>query len=210
MKNLDFSNSSLYISARSPFARRVRLALLENQIPYQEKVFDVFKPTAELIAVNPLARVPAIQLKSGDVMIDSNLILQLFYKHQNVLLSPKSLEDELKITYWAALSTGLCEKTVEYFIDSLRPEGQRDIELKMELDVISRRLFQVLESHLKQGNKTRLVGSDLTQADLDMASALTYYVFRVSGDWKKEFPLTQFYLESLEQRDAFQKTAPKP
>ena len=57
---VDFQDSVLYISARSPFARRVRLALLENKIRFSEKVFDVFNPLPELITVNPLARVPAL------------------------------------------------------------------------------------------------------------------------------------------------------
>ena len=48
-----FHDSTLFISLRSPFARRVRLAFIEHGVRYHEVVEDVFKPSAVLIEANP-------------------------------------------------------------------------------------------------------------------------------------------------------------
>lgn len=79
MEKLNFNDCTLYISARSPFARRVKLALLENKITFEQKILNVFEPQPELTSLNPLSRVPVVKLKDGQVLIDSNLILQEFY-----------------------------------------------------------------------------------------------------------------------------------
>src|SRR5688572_17224298 len=107
MQAEDFRGGELFYSLRSPFARRVRLAFLESGCPFEEKVCDVFKPTAELLAVNPLGRVPVLRLKSGPILIDSTLILQAFYQAFETPLRPRTDSDQLEIFHWAALSIGL-------------------------------------------------------------------------------------------------------
>jgi len=208
MSKTDFNQATLYISARSPFARRVRLALLENEIPFIEKVYDVFKPEPELIAVNPLARVPALQLKSGEVLIDSNLILQCLYENIESPLKPRVGAELLASYRWSSIGAGLCEKVVEYFLETLRPEPHRDPEVAEELRQISGRVLAELEALLNQSRQGWLVGAALTQADLDVGSALAYLNLRYSTEWMKKFPETSQYLARLEKRDSFQKTRP--
>ena len=71
----------LFVSARSPFARRVRLALNRAGLPCEEVVLNVFEEQPELISANPLGLVPTLvtddsQNGSPGVITDSTLILE--------------------------------------------------------------------------------------------------------------------------------------
>ncbi|MEO5971566.1 MAG: glutathione S-transferase family protein [Bdellovibrionia bacterium] len=218
-KKKDFNQSELFISLRSPFARRVRLALLENQIPYKETVCDVFKPTEALIAVNPLVRVPVLRLASGETLIDSNLILQALYEtlatgstgssdSANSLM-PSLPPTRFAIYRWQAIAAGFAEKTVEYFLETQRPPANQDPDTKEDLKNISERVLAEIETTLiANPSHSYLVGNSLTQVDLDLASALTYFGLRYSPEWKKRYPRTSLYLAQLEQRPSFVQTCP--
>lgn len=207
-----FQNSTLYMSLRSPFARRVRLALLENGVSFKEVVCDVFHPTEELLRVNPLARVPAVKLASGDVIIDSNYILNLFYKDSNSELYPETQEQLQQMLYWSSLAVGLAEKVVEFYLETLRPAEKRDEEIFSEYRAIKTRVIAQLEKHLSEKERVPggaiFIAQKLTQADLDFGTALTYLSLRDSTKWRDEAPTCASYLDQLEAREHFRKTKP--
>jgi glutathione S-transferase len=214
---MKFNQCELFISPRSPFARRVRLALLENKIAYREIICDVFKPTAELLSANPLVRVPVLRLASGEILIDSNLILQALYETLAVKpeassarsLMPDSMMGRMPVYRWQAIAAGFAEKTVEYFLDTQRPLAIQDPEVLEELKGISKRIFTEVESLLSSNsNPEFLIGNSLTQADLDLGCALTYFGLRYSQEWKKQYLKTAIYLAKLEERPSFVQTFP--
>ena len=69
-------NLVLYGRYASPFVRRVAVTLRLYNIEYQHVPLMPFGPDkAELAKFNPIARVPALQLPDGEVLIDSAAIL---------------------------------------------------------------------------------------------------------------------------------------
>ena len=212
MKHHRFENSLLSISLRSPFARRVRIAFLEHHLTFQEKVHDVFRPTPDLLEINPLGRVPALQLSDGQILIDSDLILQSFYEYTPSELIPPQIEEKFKMHYWSALSVGIMEKTVEYFLETQRPPQKQDEEIELELQQITQRVLLRAEAQLahnmSQGVLT-LSTYGLTQADFDLGIALAYLELRYPQDDRLEsFPCLKNFYFRLSQRDSFQKTRP--
>lgn len=209
---IDFHDSTLLITPRSPFARRIRIALLENQIRFTEQIYDVFNPSPELIEANPLARVPTLILKSGQILIDSNLILQCLYENIESPWIPRPPTMRAEMYHWQALAEGMCEKIVEYYIDSLRPEQHRDPEVYQELREISERVLSAIEKRLIENKRENavscLVGPELTQADFDMGAALAYMLLRNPKKWQEKFPHTFSYFQRLDERPSFQKTKP--
>ncbi len=206
MTKLDFNGCTLILSLRSPFARRVRLALREAGIAYEERVTEVLKPSAELIEKNPLMRVPVAVLKSGVELLDSNVILPLFYEAHPSPLWPTALAPRLEIHSWGVLAAGVCEKIVEYFFDTLRPA--KDAELAEEVRTIIERVLTKTEKAL--GSRETMVGASLTQADLDLGTMLRYISVRYSDSWPTRYPACARYLASLEKRPSFQATMPPP
>ena len=202
-----FEGCTVWITPRSPFARRVRIALLENQISFHEKICDVFHPSKDLTEVNPLARVPTVQLEDGQVLIDSHLILQSFYERAESALYPKDLSERREMYRWSAVATGLCDKTVEFYIDTLRPKNHQDPEVSEELSQIVGRVLSALETYLSKSKEGWIV-SRFSQADVDMGAALNYLCLRYSSEWKNRFSQCARYLEKLNLRPSFERTQP--
>ncbi len=208
MKQNRFDDCLVWITPRSPFARRVRLAFLEAGLNFREQACDIFHPSAELLGLNPVARVPIVQLKTGEVLIESHLILQSFYEHTESPLRWDSPEEKLAGLFWSGAATGLAEKVVEFYLDTLRPQNIRDSELAEELSAMIARIFGRLDKQLASGPKDWICGKRMTQADLDMGSALTYLCLRYTSEWKNRYQHVAAYLGRLEERPSFQKTVP--
>lgn len=199
-----FGQSLLFISARSPFARRVRLALLEHGVPFEERVVDVFKPQPELAALNPLSRVPTLRLSDGSVLAESQLILDAFYATRPD--SPWAVEAGHPALFWSAMALGLCEKSVEFYLESLRPEGSRDPELLEEIRGVVTRVLEKFDGYM--ADRETILPGRLTQVDLDMGTALAYLSLRYSKSWKGRFSHASDFLRRLEERPTFQATRP--
>jgi glutathione S-transferase len=200
------SGSTLIISARSPFARRVRLAFLELRLPFREKVVNVFEPPTELLEANPLGRVPVLVLGDGRRLVDSNQILEVVHAAEPGL-APRTDAERILCAEWSGLALGIAEKVVQYFLEGLRPESARDEELLTECAQIFERVLGRFEAEI---GSRETIGSTLTQADLDMGTALTYLSLRYSSAWRERFPRSRAYLDRLEERASFQRTIPPP
>ena len=68
----------LYYSETSPYARKVRVALRELGLAefVDESLADPYTATPELLAVNPLSKVPALVTEKGENLPDSGLIVE--------------------------------------------------------------------------------------------------------------------------------------
>lgn len=202
---MDFRNCTLLISPRSPFARRVRLAFREHDMNYREQEFNVLQPAPELIAANPLARVPAAVLAEGTTIVDSQTILTLFYDGRQSEWFPRDAR-RIPCLQWSTLATGLCEKVVEYFLETLRPEDKRDPELLTELRDIVARVLDRAEAQLALS--PTLVPGGLTQADLDFATTLGYLQLRYPADWFRRYPRCAEFFARMDERPSFAATRP--
>jgi len=206
---IDFKNSTLFISARSPFARRVRLAFLEHGIKFEEKLLDVFKPNPELTKMNPLSRVPTLQLKSGNVLIDSNLILEVFYqKMSDSPLRAKSEKDLIIASRWSAIALGICDKSIEYFLEAQRSKELQDSSVFEECISVVKASLDGFEIFIKE--RPTILSGSLSQSDLDMGSALEYVGLRLPAELLESNPESKRYLAALQARPSFQMTQPPP
>src|SRR4051812_17093176 len=97
---IDFNGCTLLASPRSPFARRIRLAFRESGLRFEERILDVLKPNPEVIAKNPMGRVPTVILASGETLYESGNILQLLYEGSENPLHPTRAEDRLLAFRW--------------------------------------------------------------------------------------------------------------
>lgn len=65
----------LYDVALSPYAQKVKLALLEKGVPFEVREVDVSAPDAEFLRVSPRAEVPAL-VDGETAVFDSTIILE--------------------------------------------------------------------------------------------------------------------------------------
>lgn len=206
MAVIDFQEATLYASIRSPFARRVRLAFIENNVPFMEEMRDVWKPDPDYTEINPLHRVPAVVLRSGQLLTESSMILDLFYRSPSRSLRYLTPEEMMTGYYWSGLFIGLIEKNIENFLETLRPEAGRDPEILADLPQVVVRVLSRFEAAI--GSRLTLFADRLTQVDLDIGSALGYLEFRYDPKVLKAYPHVDRYWRNLENRPSFQRTRP--
>jgi glutathione S-transferase len=105
----------------SPFVRRVAIALRLYAMAYEHRPWSTFADADRIAQFNPLRRVPALILDSGEVLIDSAAILD----HLDEVAGPSRAliaasgdrrRNALKV---CALATGLADKAVSLIYEQV-------------------------------------------------------------------------------------------
>lgn len=59
----------------SPFVRRVGIALTLYELPFEQRPWSVFGDGEKIAPLNPLVRVPTLELDDGLVLVESHAML---------------------------------------------------------------------------------------------------------------------------------------
>ena len=199
-------NYTLYMSLRSPFARRVRILLEELSIPYDTRVVNVFEPTPELLEVNPLGRVPALVLPTGEVMVESSEIQNYFAeRYGNHALFQRHGASEAKTRNICGLASGIMDHVVVAYLESLRPAGLQIAEVRADALEAIERTMKVL-NELFVG--PFMLGERVGVWDLDVGAALAYMDLRLGKDHVDRYPRLRALLGRLNERQSFKVSVP--
>lgn len=103
----------------SPFVRRVGLALRMYNMPFRHEPWSVFGDAEKVRAYNPLLRVPTLVLPSGDVVIDSHIIIDYLDSEAPAeeRLFPIMQPQRMRELGTATLAMGAAEKAVAWFYE---------------------------------------------------------------------------------------------
>lgn len=202
----------LYGRYASPFVRRVAVTLRHYDILYRHMPLMPFGPDkAELARLNPIARVPALRLTDGEMLIDSAAILD----HLDSLagpgrsLTPVAGPARRRVLTLLAVALGAGEKLVAALYERhFRPRETWHAPWLEACDKQVRDGFVWLNAACAGPWFT---GADMTQADVTVA------VFWLFGRAKRP----RFFAglgcqalddlaERLQATSAFQATVPEP
>ena len=194
----------LFLSPRSPFARRVRLALRRLGLPVMEHPLNVLESNPDLEATNPLGLVPALVLPDGRALSDSSAILESLHDLHGGLW-PERLTDRIEIRQASTLATGLMQAAVSYFQETRMHEVPSPTWAQDHLSTVHRTL-----RHLETFRSDLWFRSgELTQAGWDLACALEYLEFRMP-ECRDAIPsVLSAALERARASALFRETAPK-
>lgn len=200
------SRYSLYYSVRSPFARRVRVAMGRLEIPFEPKEMNVFEPPSDFLAANPLALVPVLVTGEGSAIPDSATILEYLHENYGERIWPKDLALRAEVRAAATLAEGVMGETVKWFLESQRaapsPEWSREY-----VENIDRTLAAIAAKPLS--GAPWMTGADLTQAGYDLMVALHYMRIRLQGfDWAAKYPALARFMATHESRPDLAPTTP--
>ncbi|HEX4870865.1 MAG TPA: glutathione S-transferase family protein [Nevskiaceae bacterium] len=198
---------TLYCSKTSPFARKVRVVIEELGLTerVQEVVADPFNPPAELLAANPLSRIPTLVTERGLGLPDSSLIIDYLLK-----LKPGGLpRPPAGSRRWAArrrqlLAEGVLEAAVASILEKRRPESiVYPAFLDRQAAVIGRALDALEAEH------TRLDSSAPGLAEITTGVALAYLDFRLPYlEWRPTRPGLAAWYPGFAQRPSMVRTQP--
>ncbi len=158
----------------SPFVRRVAITLNLYGMPFERKVLSVFTDFEAMLAINPLGRVPVLELENGERLFDSRMILDYLdgLVDTERKLMPCKLPDRLRVLGVEAVALGLAEKSYERGIEFARRDPEKvDIQWAERL---KRQILSALSWLETLRPNPWLCGDTLTRADITCAVAFTF------------------------------------
>jgi len=200
----------LFASLGSPFARKIRVMLLEKNAPHEVEMVDLFSAN-DFKRVNPVGKVPALALDDGRVLVNSPFIADYVdARYPQPRFIPADAEGRLEVRRWEALADATMDAAVAIFYEArFHEEAKRSAAwLERQRGKLDSG-FAALEDMI--GGREWCVGGAMTLADI----AIACHVGFVNARRPEFFPqekhpgLTKLW-RKLEQRESFRRTVPPP
>lgn len=111
----------LVASLTSPYARKIRVALAEKNLPFELEVDIPWLADTRVPSYNPLGKVPALVADDGELWFDSPVIAEYLDTLAGPLLLPADRAAALPVRQAEALADGITDAAVAAFLESHRP-----------------------------------------------------------------------------------------
>ena len=196
----------LYLNATSPYARLVRIVLLEKGLAdaVTLKWCDPWADDAELLNANPAGRIPALVTQEGTTLSESMLIAVYLdsVSPNPPMLPAASLGDVLHL---AGLGQNLMDAAFTTVIARKHyGKGIDDSELGQRRSRAIQRLLKQLNSELGE----KQLASTINLGDIAIAVALDYLVFRLPEvKWQEKYPQLKEWHAGVTAQESFHQTA---
>jgi glutathione S-transferase len=198
----------LYWSSRSPFVRKAMIAAHETGVASRIETIRVevaaSKLNADVMAHNPLNKIPTLVLENGDVLFDSRVICEYF---DSLNAGPK-LFPSTHSERWIALrrdtiGTGIMENGVARIGENARP---RELQSQPHLSAYKAKLQAALD--YLETDASALAGDRFSIGHLSIGCALGYLDFRYADeDWRMGRPRLAEWHEAFSKRASVNQTA---
>ncbi len=179
----------LHWSPRSPYVRKVMIAAhemgLEGRLDCVRTVVGGVKPHLELMTLNPLGKIPTLELEDGGVVYDSFVVIAyLDTLHDGVKLIPAGGAAWLTALRRHALGNGMLDVALAVVGERFRP-AERQSEPHLALWHLKlRTCVEALEQEAEA-----LAGETFDLGHLAVGVALAYLDFRFDEmRWREGHP----------------------
>ena len=182
----------LFWSSRSPFVRKVMIVAHETglaaNIEPVRTVVAPTKPNPEVMAANPLNKLPTLLLDTGDVLYDSRVIVEyLDTLHTGLRLFPADALARFEALRLQALADGILDFLLLGLSERARPADQQSAPLVAALGAKFVAAFDQLEREASRpffaADPTPTIGH------ICVAVACGYADFRYAGEaWRTGRP----------------------
>jgi glutathione S-transferase len=185
----------------SPYVRKVRLVLLEKNIPHTYLVDAPNDPGSQVARVNPLGRIPALILDDETCVYDSPVIAEYVDTLNDTpkLIPHHDVLARMRVKRWEALADGIMDSAIIVRNERTRPADKQEAEnITLHSDAIRRALAHAAA---QLGKQEWCEGTNITLADLALASALVYLDLRQpERDWRSAHPNLAAWFNRLSAR----------
>ncbi|MDX2159522.1 MAG: glutathione S-transferase N-terminal domain-containing protein [Hyphomicrobiaceae bacterium] len=201
---------TLLSATPSPYARKVRIALIEKGIPFALKTEVPWDNTTETPRYNPLEKLPVLITESGESVYESRFILEwLEARHPMPPMLPDDVDGRLAARQMEVLADGVCDAFVLHFFERHREPGKQSHEwLARQRRKIDGGLKEIAR---RIGDREYAVGDRFGLADIAAATVAAYLAVRYAElDWRSAFPNLAAYSDRMELRPSLAATKPVP
>lgn len=195
----------------SPYTRRIAIALMELDVPFEYDVLRVFETPEKVRVNNPMARVPTMVLDDGEVLVESAAILDEIDQMvgPDRALIPASGPARRKVMQITAHAVSVMEKAQWAFYERrFHPEEKVHEPWEKHNDDQVVAGLKHLDSVAKQAGEGWIAGTGrLSQADISAAVACTFAkAVRQNLDVDSLAPNLCSFTARLEARPSFEGT----
>lgn len=194
----------------SPYARKVRIALIEKGIPFTLQTEIPWHADTATPAYNPLEKLPVLVLPDGTGIYESRFILEwLEVKHPTPRLVPEDADERLAARQVEVIADGVCDAVVLLFFEQRRPQPSETWMARQRRKVEGG--VRALAGLAERAGAGPLVGGRFGLADIAAGTAMRYLAVRFAAfDWPARYPALADMSARLEQRPSFAASAPVP
>lgn len=197
----------LFHSPTSPYARKCLALAIEKGVERDIALFTVspMANPAELLAVNPLSKVPALVLADGRSIIDSRVICQHI---DGIVSSPRLIPADpaarIDCLTREAQADGINDAAFSITMERKRPAEQQSPDwIERWIAAISRSVAY-FETRVPPREQPDL-------GDIALACALGYLDLRHGAfDWRASAPNIASWFAAISARPSLARTAPPP
>lgn len=195
-------------SLTSPFVRKIRIALIEKNIPFELVIDPPMDPDTKVPDFNPLGKIPVLIGDDQSIWYESDLILEyLEVLHSDTPLLPRSRPAALPVRKTLMLADGVADAGVLIFLEKRRSADKQDPEWTGWQRGKVERGLAVLESAAR--NKDFLHGDEFGAADIAVGCLLQWMEFRLPEiEWRNDHPSLVALNARLNTRPSFMRTTP--
>jgi glutathione S-transferase len=198
----------LYASRTSPYARKVRIVMIEKRIECEFVEENVWSADTIVTSHNPLTKVPVLVLDDGMALYDSRVIAEYLDGVTPVSrLIPDGGRERALVKRWEALGDGITDAGLAVFLERKREQGAQG------KDWIARQSGKIesgiVAAARDMGDREYCHGLSLTLGDISLACGLLWLEFRMPEfQWRKDHPNLKRWAERLEAMQSFADTKP--
>ncbi|MER2536364.1 MAG: glutathione S-transferase [Rhizobiaceae bacterium] len=187
--------SKLFYSSASPYSAKVRLSAAYLDFPVEIVVVNTNDNPPELIAANPLGKIPALLLDDGDALFDSRVITQYLNRACGNRLFPRNAERRMEAERYEALADGVTDAAIATVYERrFRPEE------KVHQPWIDRQWGKVERGlDALDAAPPRLAGKPHA-GHFALRSLLGYLALRFPGKWEKGRSRLRRWADRFDQR----------
>lgn len=194
----------------SPYARKVRIALIEKGIPFELVTEVPWDRATQTPKYNPLEKLPILLTDDGRSVYESRFILEWIEAyHPTPPLVPADREGRLAARHLEVLADGVCDAFLLHFFERRRAAGQQSAEWidrqRRKIDGGLREIARII------GDRRFAVGDGFGLGDIAAATVVGYLAVRwPEYDWQARHPSLAPYSRRMEERPSFAATRPVP
>jgi glutathione S-transferase len=199
----------LLIARPSPYARKIRVALIEKGIPCEITVDNPWLENPRIQTVNPIGKVPALITDSGDVIHDSKVIFEYIETvFSGPTLTPTDAKERITHKQIEAICDGICDAVVLIALEGTRP-AEKQSEAWVERQ--TRKIYAgVEEINARLNSRKSFTALEFGLAEIATVVMLEYIDFRFSEfDWRPLYPALSTLFSQISLRESFVKTKPE-
>ncbi|WP_414040370.1 glutathione S-transferase N-terminal domain-containing protein [Acidithiobacillus sp. M4-SHS-6] len=198
----------LFATETSPYARKVRMALLEKNISCEVEWVNLRAPDHAALSHNPLGKIPVLLRNDGSAVYDSAVIIQyLELLRPDPAIIPRDPEARIETLRVEALASGIMDSTIAWVLEQRHTAECQNLNmLQRARSKVSTALAMLQEE--SKAWKDAANAPVLSLSQIASVAAVGYVDLR-APDFLVQFPDLLAWMHSMRLRPSVSATLPQ-